>query len=119
MGDIATLIVRARVTGHGPLENLARIRATGASDGLRSSAKGDVITTNDTARAVVVTPQAAAVSAPVATEPLPVTSGTEETSALPVTGPAALPALLIGLLTTLAGLALMTVRRRRPVTRHR
>jgi uncharacterized repeat protein (TIGR01451 family) len=116
MGDTATLTVRARVTGHGTLENLARINATGATDGTRRSTRGDVITTNDTARAVVTTPQAAMpVSAPVPTEP----EETTETEVLPVTGPAAAPALLIGLLTTLGGLALLTVRRRRPVARHR
>jgi uncharacterized repeat protein (TIGR01451 family) len=120
MGDTATLTVRARITGRGPLENLAKIRATGASDGTRSSARGDVITTNDTARAVVTTPQAAV--APVSgtpTSPLPVEAGTEESGTLPVTGPAAAPALLVGLVSTLGGLALLTIRRRRPEARHR
>jgi hypothetical protein len=116
MGQTATLTVQARVTGHGTLENLARIGATGASDGTRSSRRGDVLTTNDTARAVVTTPQAAMpVSAPVSAEP----AETTEPEVLPVTGPAAAPALLIGLLTTLVGLALLTVRRRRPAARHR
>jgi LPXTG-motif cell wall-anchored protein len=41
-----------------------------------------------------------------------VEAGTEESGTLPVTGPAAAPALLVGLLTTLAGLALLMVRRR-------
>jgi uncharacterized repeat protein (TIGR01451 family) len=112
MGDTATLTIRARVTAAGPLENLARIHATGASDGLRSSTRGDVVTTNDTARAVVTTPQAATAPTSGTTTPLPVEAGTEESGTLPVTGPAAAPALLVGLLTTLAGLALLMVRRR-------
>jgi uncharacterized repeat protein (TIGR01451 family) len=123
VGDTATLTVRARITDHGSLENLARIRATGATDGTRSSARGNVITTNDTARAVVTTPQSAVTPVGDTTEPspdgqeLPVAAG--EDDALPVTGPAAAPAMLAGLVAMLGGLTLLLARRRRPLGRHR